>query len=118
MPSSKELRSFIRALEVIREVDPDITLPSILGFLYAGETDNQSGNQAATEVWLGMSNATASRAIAHWADFKRPRVAGLDMILSTPDPEDRRFKIVTLKRSGLELVEKIRDAINGQSTRD
>lgn len=119
MASSKELRSFIRALEVIKDVDPDITLPSILGFLYAAEIDNRSRNQEAIEDRLKMSNATTSRAMAHWSAYRRNRVAGLDMLESHPDPEDRRYKRITLKRSGLELIEKIRDAINGgQSTRD
>lgn len=115
MPSSKELRTAIRLLEAFQKVDPDITLPSMLTFLYAVERDGQAGNQFAIDHRLGMSGATASRAIAHWLEYKRPRVAGLNMMESIPDPEDRRYKMITLNRRGLEFASKLEEAINGTS---
>jgi DNA-binding MarR family transcriptional regulator len=111
MTSSVEIRTAIRVLEEFKKIDPDITLPSMLVFLYAAEQDNKSGNQYGIDQRLDMSGATASRAIAHWLPFKRPRVKGHDMLDSIPDPEDRRFKIVTLNRRGLVFIEKIRLAV-------
>jgi len=113
MASSREIRTAIRLLEMFKQVDPDITLPSMLTFLYAVERDGQAGNQFAIDQRLDMSGATASRAIAHWLDYKRPRVAGLNMLESTPDPEDRRYKMITLNRRGMDFAAKIEDAING-----
>ena len=107
MTSTTETRTLIRALEEFHKVDPDITLPSILTFLYIHERDGQGGNQDYAQQCLGMSSATASRAVSHWARWKRPRVAGIDMIESIPDPEDRRYRMVTLKRSGLEFIDKV-----------
>ena len=117
MTSTTETRTLIRALEEFHKVDPDITLPSILTFLYVNERDGVSENQSYCQERLGMSMATVSRAVAHWAEYKRPRVEGLNMIESIPDPEDRRYKIVTLKRSGLDFIKTIIGAMNGNKER-
>ncbi len=117
MTTSTEIRTAIRVLEAFKGVDPDITLPSMLTFLYAVERDGEAGNQFAIDQRLDMSGATASRAIAHWLNFKRPRVAGLDMLESIPDPEDRRFKMITLNRRGLDFANKIKEAFHGSTSR-
>lgn len=117
MPSSPEIRTAIRVLEEFKSIDPDITLPSMLAFLYLVERDAQSGNQYEMEQRLDMSTATASRATSHWLKWKRPRYEGLDMIESIPDPEDRRYKMITLNRRGLTFVEKLKEAVNGTSKR-
>mgnify|MGYP000315465220 CR=1 FL=1 len=115
MPSSQEVRTAIRVLEAFKAVDEDITLPSMLAFLYLTERDGEAGNQYAMEQRLDMSTATASRATSHWLKWKRPKYEGLDMLESIPDPEDRRFKMITLNRRGLEFVERIKEAVNGTS---
>lgn len=111
MASSIEVRTAIRLLEEFKNVDPDITLPSMLTFLYAVERDGQSGNQYEIDKRLNMSGATASRAIAHWLPFKRPRVAGLNMLETQPDPKDRRYNMITLNRRGFIFAERIRLAV-------
>ena len=113
MASTSETRTLIKALEEFHKVDPDITLPSILTFLYIIERDGQSQNQFYAQQQLGMSMATVTRSVLHWAEFKRPKVPALNMLDSMPDPEDRRYKIVTLKRSGLEFVQKLIGAMRG-----
>lgn len=115
MPSSVEIRTAIRVLEAFKRIDPDITLPSMLAFLYYVERDAQAGNQNAMEQRLDMSTATASRATSHWLQWKRPRVNGLNMMESIPDPEDRRYKMITLTRRGLEFANEIKEAVNGKS---
>ena len=112
MPSSPEIRTAIRVLEQFKAIDPDITLPSMLAYLYYVERDGQSGNQYEIEQRLDMSGATASRATAHWLQWKRPRYPGLNMAESIPDPEDRRYKVITLNRRGMEFAEKIKEAVN------
>lgn len=113
MPSSREIRTAIRVLEEFKRIDPDITLPSMLAFLYYVEKDGEAGNQASMEKRLDMSTATASRATSHWLQWKRPKYAGLNMVESIPDPEDRRFKMITLNRRGVEFAEKIKEAVHG-----
>lgn len=116
MSSSKEIRTAIRVLEAFKEVDADITLPSMLAFLYYVERDDEAGNQNAMEQRLDMSTATASRATAHWMKWKRPRHEGLDMLESIPDPEDRRYKMITLNRRGLDFAKKIEEAVSHGTT--
>lgn len=111
MPKSKEISVLIAALEEFRDVDPDITLPSILAFLYYVEMDDEKENQYRMEQRLGMSGATASRATSHWMEWKRPRVQGLHMIDSIADPEDRRFKRILLNRKGLTFVDTLTQKI-------
>ena len=113
MTSSTETRTIIRVLKEFQKADPDITLPSILAFLLVNERDGQSQNQAYVEEKLEMSNATTSRAISYWAKYKKPRTPSLNMLESLPDPEDRRYNLITLNRTGLALIEKIRSAFNG-----
>ena len=115
MTSSTEIRTAIRLLETFKSIDPDITLPSMLTFLYAVERDGQAGNQFEMDKRLDMSGATASRSISHWLKYKRPKVEGLNMIESVPDPEDRRYRMITLNRNGLDFTDKLRGAINGKA---
>lgn len=111
MSSSREIRTALRVLEEFKKLDPDITLPSMLAFLYYVESDGKAGNQFEMEKRLNMSTATASRATSHWLDFKRPKVPGLDMLTSIPDPQDRRYRMITLNQKGAKFVERIRLAV-------
>lgn len=111
MTTSTELRIAIRILETFKEIDPDITLPSMIAFLYYVESDGRAGNQYDMEQRLDMSTATASRATAHWLSFKRPKVPGLGMLESIPDPEDRRYRMITLNRKGEQFANKIKEAV-------
>lgn len=118
MPSSVEIRTAIRILEEFKKVDPDITLPSMLAFLYYVERDAETGNQNSMEQRLDMSTATASRATSHWLKWKRPRVPGINMLESEPDPEDRRYKMITLNRRGVEFAQRLKEAVKrGNQTR-
>lgn len=116
MPTSSELRTAIRVLETFKEIDPEISLPSMLVLLYAAERDGEPGNQAQVTERLNMTGATASRSISHFLEYKRPRVRGLDLLENTPDHEDRRFKIITLTRKGLDFINRLKEAVNGPST--
>jgi len=114
MPTSKEIRATIRVLEQFKDIDPDISLPSILALLYIAEDDGQRENQWHMEQKLGMSNATASRAASHWFKWKRPKVAGHDFIVSEVDPEDRRYKILYLTHKGQKFIERLKASFNGE----
>ena len=111
MATSEELRTAIRVLEVFRDQDPDITLPSMLAFLYTAEDDGKPNNQFHLEERIGLTGATASRAAAHWYKWKRPRVPGQDMIYSEIDPEDRRYRILYLNKRGQDFRAKIEEAV-------
>ncbi|HQU68509.1 MAG TPA: hypothetical protein PLI43_09950 [Albidovulum sp.] len=102
-------------IEAFKTVDPEITLPSMLAFLYAVERDGQAGNQDSITQRLDMSGATASRAIGHWLTFKRPGQPGLNFMESEIDPADRRYRLLSLNRRGLAFVDKIKEFVNGAS---
>lgn len=118
MSSSPEIRTAIRILEEFKKLDPDITLPSMLAFLYYVECDEQTGNQYKMEQRLEMSGATASRATAHWLKWKRPKRSGLNMVESVPDPQDRRFRMITLNNRGAKFAQRIEKAVRRGDARD
>ena len=108
------LRKLTKALEAFREVDPTISLPSILAYLYYLDDDNQSGNRSRVEQRLSLSNATASRATLYWADYKAKRAPGKGFLEQAPDPDDRRYQIITLTRKGLEFAQDLNEALKPQ----
>jgi DNA-binding MarR family transcriptional regulator len=117
MASSPEIRAAIRLLEAFKRVDPEMTLPTMLTFLYVVERDGQSGNQSEVEQRLNMTGATTSRSISNWLEYKSKRIPGHNMMESIPDPEDRRYRMITLNHRGMALVEKIKEAVHGTSSR-
>lgn len=106
-----KLRKLTKALEVFKEVDPTISLPSMLALLYYADSDGIPGNRLAVEKRLGMSNATGSRATMYWSDYKAPRVPGQDYLEMQDDPLDRRQKIITLNRRGLKFLGELSEAL-------
>lgn len=66
------------------------------------------------EQRLGMSGATASRVAVHWFEWKRPKVSGLDMIVSEVDPDDRRYKLLYLNLKGRKFVAALIQVVNGK----
>jgi DNA-binding MarR family transcriptional regulator len=109
--SQKNIKRLIAALEEFQKIDPAITLPSMLAFLHYHDIEGRSGNRSTVEERLGMSGATASRATYYWQEWKEPKVRGKNMLERIDDPEDRRYQVVTYKRSGIELLERLSQAI-------
>lgn len=108
----KNIKKLIAALEEFKKLDPAMSLPSMLAFLYYHDVDGRSGNRSVVEERLDMTGATASRATLYWADYKRPRVAGMNMLESHPDIENRRFNVIQYNRKGLEFLDKLSEALS------
>ena len=107
LEEKRKLRQLLAVLQEFKKVDSEITLPSLIAYVVMASEDGQRGNQKSIEDALEMSNATNSRATSHWADFKMPRHAGLGMMDSIIDPDDRRYRILKLRDSGIELAKNI-----------
>jgi hypothetical protein len=107
----KNIKKLIAALEEFAEVDPKMSLPSILTLLYYADIENNSGNRSIVEERLGMSGATASRATMFWSEWKSPRERGHNMIEMTQDPMNRRANIVQYNRRGLDFINRIEEAM-------
>ena len=105
------IKKLIKALEQFKKVDPTMTQPSILSFLYYADIENNSGNRTIVMVRLNMTGATASRATLYWCDFKAPRVKGKNMLNVTQDPLDRRANCIQYNLKGKELIDSIAEAM-------
>lgn len=105
------IKKLIKALEQFKKVDPTMTLPSILSFLYYADIENNSGNRTIVMDRLNMTGATASRATLYWCDFKAPRVKGKNMLNVTQDPLDRRANCIQYNLKGKELIDSIAEAM-------
>lgn len=106
------IKKLIAALEVFQEIDPTMSLPSMLAFLHYHDLDGRSGNRSIVEERLGMTGATASRATLYWHEYKAPKVKGHNKLDRYEDPEDRRYQVVRYNRDGLDLLGKISEALD------
>jgi len=69
---------------------------------------------------LGTSNATASRAVQYWSDWRsfRDKKRGPGFLESFPDPMDKRFRVVKVTPMGRQfLAELFGVPSNGTSAR-
>ena len=108
----KNIKKLIEALEEFKKIDPSMSLPSILAFLYYHDVYNRSGNRSLVEERLNMSGATASRATLYWSEFKAPRKKGVNMLELNQDPENRRANIVTYNTKGVDFLDRLNRVLN------
>lgn len=102
-----DLNLMMRACEVIAtEIDPDIQVSTLRAFLFVASRG--SCTQKDVEQELKTTNATTSRSISYWTDLRADRKPGMNFILRLEDPNDRRFKILTLTKKGQAFLEKLR----------
>lgn len=103
------LVQLFKAIEEVRGVDPEMQAQGIALFLYSAiypgctMTDLQKN--------LGMSQSSCSRnvsALSEWHRFEKP---GLGLIVATPDPMERRRKIVRLTEKGEQLAVSLTEAV-------
>lgn len=106
------IKKLIAALEEFKKVDPSMSLPSILTFLYYHNIENNSGNRSIVEERLGMTGATASRATLYWCEHKTPTEKGKNMVEMIQDPMNRRANIVQYNRKGIEFLQKVSEVMS------
>lgn len=90
-------------LELFRNIDPEMSISCALALLYCDEETTQRD----VETRLGLSNASASRNVSFWSEWKKYQVAGQNMITQTVDPQDRRYRLVELNPKGKAFVAQI-----------
>lgn len=106
------INKLIAALEEFQKVDPSMSLPSLLTFLYYHDIENNSGNRSIVEERLGMTGATASRATLYWCEYKTPTEKGKNMVEMIQDPMNRRANIVQYNRKGIEFLQKVSEVMS------
>lgn len=110
---------FTRAFEELFEQDKMLTGFQMYAFLLTAT--NEGIIQKDLEHKIGTSSAVASRTIAKLTKFGYDGRPGLDLIETTQDPSDRRFRIVTLTPKGRSLIQRMRDIMgdkNGNTKRE
>ena len=112
MLKHENIEKLINALEIFREIDPAMSLPSMLALLYYHDVEGRSGNRSVVEERLQMTGATASRATLFWHEFKAPYVPGHNHLTREEDPRDRRFQIIRYNRQGLQTLARLSEAID------
>lgn len=101
---------FTRALEQFMELDRLLTAFQIHAFMLIATNEGQT--QKWIEDKLKTSNATASRTISKWLDYERPGVPGFGFVESHVNPEDRRFRVVSLTPKGRAFLKRLEEKLN------
>lgn len=91
---------FQRVLERLQQIDPAMPLSALQTFVWVALNDGR--HQYDLEQYLGASNATASRSIQWWSDWRsfKGNRKGPGLIESYPDPSDKRYRVVKLTKKG------------------
>ena len=100
----------VRIGDGFRELDPNMGIQIIMTFLTIARHGTCTQRDLSLE--LGMTEGSASRAVAYWSDVRFDKQPGMNMIERFEDPRDRRFKMLRLNAKGREFYNKIR-AISG-----
>jgi len=91
---------------ISEEVGMDVPLQTIRTFLFVAHSG--SCNQKQIEEALGFSNASASRNVSFWASIRFDHKPGMNFIARVEDPNDRRYRILTLTKTGREFMDRLR----------
>lgn len=95
-----------KGLEMFSELDSELQLQTIRAFLFVAHRG--SCTQKDLEIALKTTNASASRNISYWTHRRYDKREGKGFIMRLEDPVDRRFKVLTLTKSGREFFDRIR----------
>ncbi len=96
-----------RILEKLQQIDPAMPLSALQAFVWVAM--NEGHHQYDLEQYLGTTNATASRSIQWWSDWKsfKDGKKGPGFIESYPDPADKRYRVVRLTKKGRAFWEQL-----------
>jgi DNA-binding MarR family transcriptional regulator len=100
-----------RVIETLQLVQKDMPLTAVNALLkiYLNEGTTQRGIEEA----LGTNSAAASRYVNFWASEFKPGVPGKDFIDQRINPEDRRYRVVSLKPQGRKFTEGLASILEG-----
>lgn len=103
------LVQLFKAIEDFRGIDPEMPAQGVALFLYSAiypgctMTDLQKS--------LGMTQSSCSRNVSALSDWHRLDKPGHGLLAATPDPMERRRKIVRLTEKGEQLAIALTDAV-------
>lgn len=109
---------FRNVLEAFAKIDPAMPLSALQALVWVANNDGAHQNDL--EQYLGTSNATASRAIQWWSDWRsfKDKKRGPGYVESYPDPMDKRYRIVKLTPAGKVFMDETFGGKNGEAARN
>jgi DNA-binding MarR family transcriptional regulator len=93
------------------EVDSELQLQTLRVFLFVAHRG--SCTQKDLEIGLRITNGSASRNVSYWTDLRFDKRPGKGFIIRIEDPVDRRFKVLTLTKSGRDFLERLKQVAKG-----
>lgn len=110
-----DVNRLVNLLEVFAEIDPNISMPSVLTFLYIARRGKVV--QKDIELALGLSGVATSRNVSYWADMKFRDKPGKGFVERYEDPMNRRFKVIQLTPEGKAFYQKLLESEHGKAKR-
>jgi DNA-binding MarR family transcriptional regulator len=104
--SNHKLGGILAAIEHFRSIDSDAPARAISTFLSVAENPGKPIQWYMSR--LNLSQSSMSRNVAYLSRWKKYGVAGMDLVEANDDPQDRRFKLVTLTPRGTQLADALR----------
>ena len=95
----------VETIDLIRAVDPSMTMEAWQALLLIAVQDVKSVNELKQR--LGVSMSTASRLVAYLSDAGSRGKAGLGLVEVGHNSQDRRRLVISLSNSGEELVKAV-----------
>ena len=103
------LVQLFKAIEEFRGVDPEMPAQGVALFLYSAIYPGCT--MADLQKNLGMTQSSCSRNVSALSEWHRLEKPGLGLIVATPDPMERRRKIVQLTEKGQQLAVSLTEAV-------
>lgn len=103
------LVQLFKAIEDFRAVDPEIPAQGVALFLYSAIYPGCTMTDL--QKHLGMTQSSCSRNVSALSEWHRLEKPGLGLVAATPDPMERRRKIVRLTEKGEQLAASLTEAI-------
>ena len=121
MPANydKDLRTIVRMIELIREVDGEMPLQMAHTFFCIALKPGSSMQELVTQTGLAQSSISRNvQALSRWhwqrdRETKLPK-DGYNLVEAADDPTDSRRKIIYLTPKGRTLASKVISAIRGE----
>lgn len=116
MSAKVRAKGIFRALERLRELDPEMQLQAVQTFiLVAG---NPGISMQELQARLKLASSSVSRNVASLGRYGRSKYSGHELVDAQEDPADRRSKLVFLTARGhrmfADIVRDIEGGLRGE----
>lgn len=95
------------AVKLLRTLDPEMELQSVLAFLLVARTPNRPVPMATLGEEVGVAQSSISRNVQKWGEVNARGGKGLGCFVVTEDPYDHRIRLVGLTQRGRMLAEQL-----------